>query len=388
MKVSIVTFADLGKYTNLKTMDIAPVIEALLQRSSIERIVCRRNNGFSFTGTVGVISAAERYIVKAIELISQKRITLRRYEEWKLDRVAPKAIGNPDIVLFHPEYFFSTAIDRIKKRNPKIITVAIATMAHLQTNARLEREEFEILQIGNHKKYGLYQQLLDRNPALNDFDYIIALSDFVKQSYIDAGFPADKIFVAYTDIDLASFVSVARKPDGIFRAVYVAFTSPLKGLHYLLDAWNKAHLSNSELLVVGNYRDDMPDSLKKEYELIASRNSSITFIPSIAHADMPDLYSRASVFVFPSLTEGNSRAVMEALSAGVPVITTDHASSIVVNRETGYIVPIRDSQALQEKITMLHDHPDMVLAMGIKARQVIEQKQSFGEQVVRILEKL
>lgn len=384
MKVSVVTFADLGRKTNLKTIGIAPVIDAFLNQGSLERIVCRMNTGFHFPKTNGVVTTIERYCVKVLELVSFGYISLRRYEEWKLDRMAPKLIGNPDIVLFHPEYFFATAIKRIKKKNPKIISVAIATMAHLETNARIEREEFEQLHIANHKKYGLYQQLLDNNSALNDFDYIIALSDFVKQSYIDAGFPAEKIFVAHTDINLKSFETSVEKTDLVFRAVYVAFTSPLKGLHYLLDAWTAAQLPNSELLIVGDYRHDMPRELRRRYESVITNDHSIRQIPGISHSAIADIYASASVFVFPSLTEGNPRVVMEAMAAGIPVITTTNASSIVVDGQNGFIVPIRDSSAIEEKLHMLQKDQIVCKKMGDNAHQAIISKKPFGDTVLGI----
>jgi len=74
---------------------------------------------------------------------------------------------------------------------------------------------------------------------------------------------------------------------------------------------------------------------------------------------------RHDVMVFPSLFEGCALVLLEALSQGVPVITTPNtgASDFLADGEDGFIVPIRDVGAIVEKLELLASHRDLLAAM-------------------------
>src|SRR3989344_2674495 len=220
---------------------------------------------------------------------------------------------------------------------------------------------------------------------VNQFDYIIAISDFVKSSYIKQGFSAEKVFVAYTDINLSLGTEQKRKND-IFRALYLSYTNSRKGLPYLLDAWRELKLPNAELVLVGKYSGDVPEKLKQYCDSIIKSDSSIIWAGS---TDTPArYYNEASVFVLPSLTEGNPKVVMEAMAHGLPVITTPNAQSIVEDGKSGFVVPIRDAHALEEKIRYLYNNRNIAERMGKEARKAMEHKKPFGEEVFEIYQKI
>ncbi len=80
------------------------------------------------------------------------------------------------------------------------------------------------------------------------------------------------------------------------------------------------------------------------------------------------------VLVFPSLFEGFGLVVTEALSQGTPVITTPHTCGpdVLTDGEDGFIVPIRDAQAIAEKLELLHRDRERLAAMSIAARKKAE----------------
>ena len=138
----------------------------------------------------------------------------------------------------------------------------------------------------------------------------------------------------YPDVDLKRFTprSTQAPKDNTFRLLYLAFTTPLKGLHYLLDAWEQAKLPNAELLIVGGF-SSMPSELREWYESRIRKNPSIVLAPG---TDEPEKYYwQSSAFVFPTLTEGFGKVTLEAMACGIPVITTEHAAGIV---EDGVVV--------------------------------------------------
>ncbi len=380
MGISIITFADLGKKTNLKTIGIMPVIETFVAKGQLDSIACRTNTGFSFAKTYTVLPLFVRAFLKLLQYITVGLVSSRALEERLFDFFSYRYINSSSIVLFHPEYFFQKSLRKIKLRGA--ITVGLATMAHLETNAKLEEEEQKLLGIKN--PYYLYQRLLKNNHYLNDFYYLIASSDFIKSSYIAAGFSADRIFVAGTDIDTKSFTSSAKKDD-VFRVVYVAHTGVLKGLHYLFDAWREAKLVNAELVIIGDF-DRMAHELSRRYISVINNDSSIKFLGNLSRTETIQQYYNANVSVLPSLTEGNPRVVLEAMTAGLPIITTEHAIGMVQDTISGFIVPIRDSSAICAKLQYLQAHPDIATTMGQAGRRAIEEKKPFGEAVFEIYE--
>ena len=82
---------------------------------------------------------------------------------------------------------------------------------------------------------------------------------------------------------------------------------------------------------------------------IAQYRDYFTYRTHVPHIEMPRLFRQADIFVFPSLHEGSALCTYEALACGLPVITTANSGSVVRHGIDGFIVPIRDVEALTEK---------------------------------------
>jgi glycosyltransferase involved in cell wall biosynthesis len=90
----------------------------------------------------------------------------------------------------------------------------------------------------------------------------------------------------------------------------------------------------------------------------------------VPQADLPKIYRSADVFVFPSLLEGMPLVVLEAMASGLPVITTPNGpGDLVRDGVDGFVVPIRDVDAIVEKLEYLRAHPEERLRMGQNARE-------------------
>ena len=84
-------------------------------------------------------------------------------------------------------------------------------------------------------------------------------------------------------------------------------------------------------------------------------------------------YADADLFVYPSLHEGSAFATYEALASGLPVIATPNTGSVVRDGTDGYLVPVRDVDALMAKIELLYRDAERRAAMGMAARQRAEE---------------
>ena len=382
MSVSIVTFANLGRKTNLKTTEIVPIIDAFANTGELRQVICEINSGFHFKPTSPAIPTLLRYVIRAFEKASGKSLS-RQTREKLFDRCAAWKLKDADVSIFHAGYMLPKTV--LKARARHSITADITTYASFQTNIGLEKEELARLGYGAYE--GLYADLSKNAVEKPLFDYMIATSDFSRRSFIESGFPAERTFVVYPDIDLTRFTPqlTENRQDGVFRLLYLAYTTPLKGLHYLLDAWEQANLPNAELLIVGGFTA-MPDALEAWYKNRIHKNPSIT---STVGTDEPEkYYAQASAFVFPSLSEGFGKVTLEAMACGIPVITTEHAAGIVKNGVSGFVLPIRDVQGLREKIEFLYHNPEKRVEMGKAARKAAENKKPSGEATVEIYKEI
>lgn len=92
--------------------------------------------------------------------------------------------------------------------------------------------------------------------------------------------------------------------------------------------------------------------------------------------DVRPALAAASVYVLPSYREGTPRTVLEAMAMGRPIVTTDAPGC----RETvqpgvnGYLVPVRDADALARAMARLVEAPELLAAMGRESRRIAEEK--------------
>ncbi|WP_291275985.1 glycosyltransferase family 4 protein, partial [Flavobacterium sp.] len=198
-------------------------------------------------------------------------------------------------------------------------------------------------------------------------DLIFVPSNFVKQSILDIGVPVEKIKVNVFGAPIEYFKPM-EKTDTTFRAIFVGGIGPRKGVHYIIQAWKELHLPDAELLLVG--KDLFPEGWLAEN----IKGTKIKFVPSVPHHQLNSYYASADVFVFPSLAEGLALVQLEAMACGLPIISTPNAGAedIIENGENGFLIPIRDTEALKEKIKFLYANPDKRFAMSKAARRSAE----------------
>ena len=144
------------------------------------------------------------------------------------------------------------------------------------------------------------------------------------------------------------------------KVLFVGSLGQRKGLSYLLDAVELMG-DRVELTLIG--RPSAPCA-PMERALQKYR-----WIESLPHAQILETMSAHDVLVFPSLFEGFGLVLTEALSQGLPIITTSHtaAPDLITEGKEGFIVPIRESEAIAEKLEYLHNNPDELQAMRIAA---------------------
>jgi glycosyltransferase involved in cell wall biosynthesis len=230
MSISVVTFANLGRKQNLKTPDIIPLLEKLQKEGVLGQVIFQLGTDVPYTNAVSAVPKLIRYIFGALRRI--RVYPPRHLEETVFDFFACRKLAPASVVFFHGGYFLPRTVRRARAQGAIVIDLAVS--AHPKTNASLEREELAYLGLKGFE--ASYMRVEKESRHVNAFDYVIGMSPFVKQTYVDAGFSEDRVFVASPDIDLKRFTPGHTSPKE-FEILYMAHTQPLKGLHYLLDAW-------------------------------------------------------------------------------------------------------------------------------------------------------
>jgi glycosyltransferase involved in cell wall biosynthesis len=167
------------------------------------------------------------------------------------------------------------------------------------------------------------------------------------------------------------------------RVLFVGTAELRKGIHYLAMAAEKLTARNirCEFRVAGNVSPE-----------IARRSECrhLNFLGRVPRERIAEEYQSADVFVLPSLAEGSAEVTYEALAAGVPVVTTRAAGSVVRDGIEGRIVPERDTDALANAIQELLENcalrDRMALAARERARDFTWEK--YGERLVNTLKSI
>jgi len=219
--------------------------------------------------------------------------------------------------------------------------------------------------------------------ALREFEaanFVLVQSQYNLDSFVEQGYPSSKLILTPLGVDTQRFRPRAqpRRESQPFRALFMGQVSLRKGIQYLLPAWRQAALPNAELVVVGEIKADTARVIR-EYE-------SDQTIRWLGHVSEPlSVYQSADVFVFPSIDEGSALVTYEAMACGLPSIVTPNAGALARGGVDGFVVPLRDVNAIAEKLCWLHEHDDARLAMGRAARAYIEPKtwKRYGERLLQ-----
>lgn len=135
----------------------------------------------------------------------------------------------------------------------------------------------------------------------------------------------------------------------------------------------KAHYPNAHFLLVG-WIDDNPDAISQKELDSWIESGTLEFLGKLG--DVRPAIADCRVYVLPSYREGTPRTVLEAMAMGRAIITTDAPGcrETVVEGENGYLVPVRDSEALANAMLHCIENPDDVSAMGTVSRQIAVNK--------------
>lgn len=218
------------------------------------------------------------------------------------------------------------------------------------------------------------------NRELEQADMILCPSNFVRDTMVMNGIPAEKCFISHFGVDTSIFVPRADLPE-VPTFVCVASICLRKGHQYLFRAFEqvKNQLPQARLICVGGVRADF----KKEWK---RWQGSFEHHPSLSHQEIAKLLGSSTAFVLPSLEEGFARVLSEAMACGLPIIATYEtgATTVIRDGEEGLIVQVRNVKALADAMIKAATNSDLNREMGSKALRAGGESNTWADYAKRL----
>ena len=181
-------------------------------------------------------------------------------------------------------------------------------------------------------------------------DRLLCPSDFVLRTFLDQGFPREKLARHQYGFDEKTHYP-SDKPRDPKRGLTVLFAgacTPRKGLHYALEAWLHSPASrDGRFLIVWQYLPGYPEKL-----------SSLLAHPSIQvlgyRKDLPEVMRQSDVLVLSSVEEGSALVTSEARGSGCVLLVSEASGAYCKHMENALVHAVGDVETLAQHFTMVH----------------------------------
>jgi glycosyltransferase involved in cell wall biosynthesis len=231
-----------------------------------------------------------------------------------------------------------------------------------------------------HLMYQLYA------PFLANYDQVIVFSQIQRDLLIRLGVPASSVSVIPNGVDTHKYcpgfsrLKVDLNAQRIF--VYQGRLAPEKNVESLLKAWKHSDMGpDSKLVIVGN------GPLQASLQSVYGAEHGIVWLGFVADERRRiEILRGSDVFILPSLVEGLSLSLLEAMACGVACLATDAgADGEVLAQGAGIILNTHKvSSQLQTLLPLFRDHPELTLLLGQKARQRVLDRYTLNGNITQL----
>ncbi len=218
-------------------------------------------------------------------------------------------------------------------------------------------------------------------------DCITVPSHFAAQSFVAEGIPAEKVRIIPYGARLDHFSPQAEPDPEAFNLIFVGQIGLRKGVPYLLEAFARLCHPRKRLRMVGAIQPEIRSLLPK------LPLDNVEFTGVVPRGELSRYFSASNALLLPSLEEGLALVQAEAMACGCPVIATTNtgAEDLFTDGKDGFIVPIRDPQALADRMQLLADDPQLqqrMRAAALERVQTLGGWKDYGDRWAHLLEEL
>ncbi|MGF1480892.1 MAG: glycosyltransferase [Cyanophyceae cyanobacterium] len=238
-------------------------------------------------------------------------------------------------------------------------------------------------------KFLYYQLLFHEEKLQENASAFIAVSQFVRSKLLEKGYPPEKVVQHYIGVDTERFTPIPRKEKRYILCV--GRHTQKKGIDTLLKAFAQIAAKHQEVILLQVGSGSMSRylrSLAKSFGL----EERVRFLGAQSHQTIRTLMQGAEVFALPSQTakNGDSEALgivfNEASACGVPVVSTWHGGipEAVLDQETGFLVPEKDTTALADRLDLLLGDRALAEKLGQQGREFVCRKFDIRKQTSKL----
>jgi glycosyltransferase involved in cell wall biosynthesis len=233
-----------------------------------------------------------------------------------------------------------------------------------------------------HLMYQLYA------PFLANYDRVIIFSKIQRDLLVRLGVPKSRVAIIPNGVDTERYSPGLSKLKSQLNAqrifVYQGRVAIEKNVESLLKAWKQSAMrKDSKLVIVGS--GPLAPSLMSTYD----EEMGVIWMGFIAdEQERIQILRGADVYILPSLVEGLSLSLLEAMSCGVACLATDAgADGEVLEEGAGIVLSThRVSTQLQTLLPMFQDHPEVTTLLGRKARQRVLDRYTLSRNITQLEE--
>jgi sugar transferase (PEP-CTERM/EpsH1 system associated) len=248
---------------------------------------------------------------------------------------------------------------------------------------------------GSNPRYHWLRRLLQ--PFLHRFICVSQdLADWLRDT---VGIPTHRVTQIYNGVDCARFEAEAAAVDAAFppgfrdgqalvigtvgRAATVKDQQTLVSAVARLSASDASWRDRLRLVIVGD--GELLPALKRQVE--EQGLADISWLPG-DREDVPAILGGMTLFVLPSLAEGISNTILEAMASGLPVVATRTGGNaeLVDDGVTGRLVPVGNAAALASTLAEMLDHPQRLATMGEAGRAKVAARFDWDSTVAAYLD--
>lgn len=222
-------------------------------------------------------------------------------------------------------------------------------------------------------------------PRLANYDKVIIFSKIQRNLLMKLGVPRDRIAIIPNGVDISRYSPGPSHIKAELGArqlyVYQGRLSPEKNVESLLKGWRAANMHEKDkLLIVGS--GPLESSLKAFYP-----DESILWMGFVANEDRRiEILRGADCFILPSLVEGLSLSLLEAMACGTACIATDAgADGEVLDLGAGVVINTQKvSSQLQTLLPLFREQPEILTMLGQKARLRVLERYTLSQNITQL----